>query len=278
MSICGPPNQSLLLRDRLDELLNKAGGTIAVGFGGNPRDPSAMRGGPAFEFLFNVHHYLKKLGRRDEFKIVFFAPMAKPGQRMGKKALDILDIMLRRSNIERRVGKKIRQFEPNSIVFEDDSRLDADLTMFISACDGHAVAKESDLPKNEAGFIVIDDYCQVTFEGSSDISNVYAVGDVAALEGPGWRAKQGHTAEVMARNASYNIFMRDQKRSDRKGYQEHLNILCVMDSGDGAAFVFRNDTRSILLPMPIIGHWVKKGWGRYVRLSKLGKIPRIPGM
>jgi sulfide:quinone oxidoreductase len=51
-----------------------------------------------------------------------------------------------------------------------------------------------------------------------------------------------------------------------------------MDSGDGAAFVYRNDKRAVLLPMPVIGHWLKKGWGWYVRSSKLGKIPHLPGM
>ena len=63
-----------------------------------------------------------------------------------------------------------------------------------------------------------------------------------------------------------------------KGYNEHLNIRCVMDSGDGAAFVYRDEKRAFMLPMPFIGHWLKKGWGVYCRYSKLGRIPRIPGM
>ena len=39
------------IRDRLREL---EGGTVAVGFAGNPSEPAAMRGGPMFEFLFPV--------------------------------------------------------------------------------------------------------------------------------------------------------------------------------------------------------------------------------
>ncbi len=81
----------------------------------------------------------------------------------------------------------------------------------------------------------------------------------------------------MARAATYNIKARDTDSEKRLGYQEHINILCVMDSGDGAAFVFRNEMRTMMLPMPIVGHWLKKGWGWYSRNSKLGKIPRIPG-
>jgi sulfide:quinone oxidoreductase len=66
--------------------------------------------------------------------------------------------------------------------------------------------------------------------------------------------------------------------TNKKGYQEHLNILCVMDTGDGAAFVFRNSTKSFLIPMPVVGHWMKKGWGMYSKLTKVGKFPRLPGM
>lgn len=278
LSICGAPDQALKLRDRLDELIEKGGGTIAMGFGGNPKDPSAVRGGPAFELLFNVHHYLKQKKLREKFELVFFAPMEQPGKKMGDKALEMMDFMFTRANIKQRVGTKIKTFEKDAVVFADDSRLGADLIMFIAAGDGHAVIKASDLPQNDAGFVKIDDYCQVTFDGETDISNVYAVGDAAALEGPAWRAKQGHTAEVMARNAAFNIIARDQGREEREGYQKHLNILCVMDSGDGAAFVLRDDKRAWMLPMPIFGHWMKKGWGWYARNSKLGKIPRLPGM
>ena len=51
-----------------------------------------------------------------------------------------------------------------------------------------------------------------------------------------------------------------------------------MDTGDGAAFVYRSNTSAKMIPMPIIGHWMKKGWGWYCKASKLGQIPRIPGM
>ncbi len=51
-----------------------------MGFGGNPKDPSNVRGGPAFEVLFNVHNELKKKGIRDNFELTFFAPMEKPVQ------------------------------------------------------------------------------------------------------------------------------------------------------------------------------------------------------
>jgi len=276
LSICAAPKQSLEIRDALDKLIAKGSGKIAMGFGGNPKDSSAVRGGPGFELMFNVHNMLKKKGIRDKFELTFFAPMAQPGARMGDQALAMMDKMFEKQELNKQFGKKIKRFEEDGVVFEDDSKLESDFTMFIPAGTGHNVITASDLPTSEAGFVSINDYCEVTIDNT--ISNVYAIGDTAALEGPDWRAKQGHVAEVMAKNVAFNIQARDKNSDERKGYIEHLNILCVMDTGDGAGFVFRDDKKAFMIPMPIIGHMMKKGWGWYCRNTKLGKFPRLPGM
>ncbi|WP_353661624.1 FAD-dependent oxidoreductase [Hydrogenimonas sp. SS33] len=273
LSICGEPKQALLMRQKLDALVEKGSGKIAMGFGGNPKDPTGVRGGPAFEMLFNVHDMLKKRGIRERFELTFFAPMEKPGARLGPQALKMMDVFFKRLDIHRHFGKKIKRFEADGVVFEDDSKLESDFTMFIPANAGHPVLQNSDLPLTEAGFVKIDNYCRA--EG---FDNVWAVGDSAAIDGPDWRAKQGHIAEVMARNTAWNIKVKDRGEGEMKGYLDHLNILCVMDSGDGAAFVYRDDKGGKMIPMPWIGHWLKKGWGWYCKNSKLEKIPRIPGL
>ena len=273
LSICGKPEISLTIRDRLDLLIAKGSGKIAIGFGGNPKDVSAVRGGPAFELLFNIHHLLKKKGLRESFELTFFAPMQEPGARMGKGALVLVDKMFASFNINKRYGKKIKSFNADGIVLEDDSFIQSDLTLFIPGTAGHAALQRSDLALNEAGFVKIDDHGLV--DGTT---NVYAAGDVAALEGPAWRAKQGHMAEVMARNAVFNILKTEDGSSERKGYQQHLSILCIMDTGNGAAFVYRDEKHNIVLPLPFVGHWLKRGWGFYARLTKTGTIPRLPGL
>lgn len=278
LSICGAPEQSLQIRDSIDALIKKGSGKICFGFGGNPKDTSAVRGGPAFELLFNTHNLLKKKGIRDNFELTFFAPMPEPGKRMGEKALKMMSTFFKKQNIKQHFGKKIKVFESDSIIFEDDSKLTSDFTMFIAAGNGHDVVIESELPTNEAGFIKIDDYCNVIFDNPQMPTNIYAIGDIAALEGADWRAKQGHVAEVMARNVAFNIEQKDKGLSNFKGYQEHINILCVMDSGDGASFIYRDNKKTLMIPLPFIGHWLKKGWGLYCKLSKLNKIPRIPGL
>jgi sulfide:quinone oxidoreductase len=273
LSICGKPEVSLEIQKRIEELVKRKKGTIALGFGGNPKDKSAVRGGPAFELAFNLDHHLRKNGIRDKFNLIFFAPMEEPGARMGLKAMKMANIMLDSKGIRRHYGKKIKKFETDGIVFEDDSKIESDLTLFIPASAGNKALQNSDLPLDEAGFVKIDDTCLV-----ESTKNVFAVGDVAALSGPEWKAKQGHMAEVMARAAANNIYAIETNNSERTGYQKHLNILCIMDTGNGAAFVFRNDKRAFAIPLPLVGHSIKKMWGKYSTFVKLGKIPRFPGM
>ena len=272
LSICGKPEEAVELHKCLEALVEKGSGKIAMGFGGNPKDSSAVRGGPAFEVLFNVNTFLKRKGIRDKFELTFFAPMEKPGQKMGPKALVMMDKMFGMTNINKKVGSKITSFEADGVNFEDGTKLESDLIMFISAGKGHSVLEASTLPLTDAGFVVTNEFNEVEgFEG------IYAIGDSASLMGPEWRAKQGHVAEIMAKNVANNIAV-NINGGKRESYMEHLNILCVMDTGDGAAFVYRDDNGGKMIPMPFDGHWMKKGWGWYCRNSKLGKIPRIPGM
>jgi len=274
LSICGAPEQSILLKEKIDTLIAKGSGKIAFGFGGNPNDPSGVRGGPGFELFFNLHHRLTKLGIRDNYEMTFFAPMAEPGARMGPKALKLMQMLFQRNRFATHYGKKIKRFEEKRVVFEDDSVLESDMTMFIPAGNGSELILKSDLPLNNAGFIKINNFCEI--EG---VERWYAIGDASALEGPDWKAKQGHIAEVMARNAAHNSAISlGLKSGEKKTYQDHLNILCVMDMGNGAGFVYRDNKKALLIPMPIIGHWLKIGWGWYYKMSKMEYIPRIPGM
>jgi sulfide:quinone oxidoreductase len=48
--------------------------------------------------------------------------------------------------------------------------------------------------------------------------------------------------------------------------------------GNGAGFVYRNDLKALLIPMPIVGHWMKIAWGWYYKWTKMNFIPRIPGL
>jgi sulfide:quinone oxidoreductase len=274
-SIGGSPQAAVRSREALEALLSRGQGRIAMGFGGNPRDTSAARGGPMFELMFNVDTLLRRRGLRDRFELTFFAPMASPGERMGKKAVAAIQERFKRLGIQMRSGKKIAAFEQGGVLFEDGARLGSDLTLFLPAGDGHPVATSSDLPTNEAGFVAVDEGCAVP-----GLPGIWAIGDAAALEGPAWRAKQGHLAEVMARVAAANIAAREAGRQGRESYLPHLGITCLLDMGrgSGAAYVHRDATRERMIPLPVVGHWLKKGWGAYYKASKRRQVPRLPGM
>jgi len=272
-TIGGAPEAAVRTGQALEALLACGQGRIAMGFGGNPKDTSAARGGPVFELMFNVDTLLRHRGLRDRFELTFFAPMASPGERMGKKAVPALQGMFRRLGVEMRFGKKIAAFEPGGVRLEDGSLLASDLTVFLPAGDGHPVVRDSDLPCNEAGFVRVDEGCAVP-----GFLGVWAIGDAAALEGPEWRAKQGHIAEVMARVAAANIAAREAGNSRRESYLPHLGITCLMDMGNGAAYVHRDDRKETLVPLPVVGHWMKQAWGAYYKASKRKQVPRLPGM
>jgi sulfide:quinone oxidoreductase len=273
LSLCAGPSQAVEIRDRVDALVENCEGRIAVGFGSNPKDPSAMRGGPAFEILFNIDHLLRRKGMRDAFELTFFAPMATPGQRMGEKALAKIGPELAARGIAQQVGSPITAFEPDAITFASGARIPADLIIFIPGGVGHPVIAGSGLPVNDAGFLKIDAHTLV--DGTA---NVYAVGDVAELSGPEFRAKQGHVAEAMAHAAAANIINAEAGSNERVGYAEHVSILCLMDTGNGAVLVYRSTTKQYAVSLPVVGHWLKRFWGFYARNSKLKRFPRLPGL
>lgn len=274
-SICGKPNEATVIKNKLNQLVEKGTGNINIGFGGNPNDPTAttVRGGPAFELLFNISHFIKNKGLRNNFKITFFAPMAEPGKRMGTKALQKMGGFFERYHVHTHFGKKIKEFTKDAIIFADDSQLKSDLTLYISGGDGLPIIKETSLPQNETGFVKINELCRVENE-----DNIYVIGDAAAIINHPWAAKQGHIAEVMADVSTYNFHNMIIASGKRKSYWEKLHIICVMDSGDGAALVMRTSKKEIMIPLPIIGHWLKKGWGWYYKQSKMKRMFRIPGM
>ncbi len=274
-SICGNPEESLVIKNKIEKIIAKGSGAINIGFGANPKDKggSSLRGGPAFELLFNISVLLKKKRLTDKVELTFFAPMAEPGKRMGDNAFSKMDKFFKRYKVKTHFGKNIKEFREDKIFFEDDTYLNSDLTMYISGGQGSELIQNSNFPKNEAGFVFIDDYCQV-----ADFDNVYAIGDVAALPELPYAAKQGHVAEIMANVSVKNFHYKISGMNSRVGYAEKLEIICLMDSGDGAALVKRTADSEFLLPLPVIGHWLKMAWGWYYINTKMKRMFRIPGM
>ena len=176
---------AIAIRDRLKQM---SGGTIAIGFSGNPKEPSAMRGGPMFEFLFGIDRQLRKEGRRDKFKLIFFTPAEKPGARLGPTAVAGLLSEMKKRNIETHLGHKMKSFSADKVITEG-GEFAADLILFMPGMTGNQWFDNSTLPRSDGGLIKADRHCKI--EG---FDKVYVAGDSGSFPGPAWMPKQAHMA------------------------------------------------------------------------------------
>jgi sulfide:quinone oxidoreductase len=222
-----------------DRLARMDGGTVAFGFAGNPKEPSAMRGGPIFEFVFGVDTLLRKQGRRDRFRLVFFSPAPKPGKRLGEKAVDRILGEMERRGIETHLGHKMKGFTEDRIETEGGG-IDADLTLFMPGMTGPAWAAESGLPLSEGGFIQADAHCRVP-----GVDGVYVAGDSGSFPGPDWMPKQAHIADLQAAAAARNLLADFNGRPGEHTFKPEL--ICIVDTLDSGVLVYRGPKRSALL-------------------------------
>lgn len=237
-----------------DKLAAMNEGTIAFGFSGNPNEPSAMRGGPIFEFLFGVDTLLRQQGRRDKFNLIFFSPAPKPGQRMGEKAVDRILGEMKRRNIKTYLGKKLKCFTADSIETEATT-FKSDLILFIPGMTGPAWAADSGLSLSEGGFFKANEFCQV--DGQQD---VFVAGDAGSFPGPEWKPKQAHMADLQAEAAAKNIL---QVLSLKKpSHRFKTELICIVDSLTSGSLVYRGPRFNAMLMMLRPMHWAKKWFER----------------
>ena len=244
---CGGVEVAAQIRDRLAAL---QGGTLAIGFAGNPKEPSAMRGGPVFEFLFGIDSWLRQQGRRDNFRIVFFTPAPKPGQRLGPKAVQRLIAEMKKRGIETHLGHKLQRFEPGRVVTEG-GEFEADLILFMPGMTGNQWFDNTELPRSDGGLIRADMHCQV--EGWD---KVYVAGDSGSFPGPEWLPKQAHMADLQAAAAVANLM--DSFRGRPASHTYRAELMCIVDTRSSAMFVARSGKRNIMLPSFVGFHWAKR--------------------
>lgn len=233
-----------------DRIRDMAGGTIALGFGTNPKEPQAVRGGPMFEFLFGIDTMLRQQGRRDRFKLVFFNGSDRPGQRLGDRAVEGLLNEMRKRDVSIHIGAKPIRIEADKVVTEREE-IPADLVLFMSGLTGPTWLDNTDLPRSEGGFIQADEKCRVV--GWPD---TYVVGDTGSYPGPSWLAKQAHQADLQAEAAVANIG--DVLAGREASHDFKAELVCIVDSVNKGILVFRNEKRAITLPSCRVFHWAKR--------------------
>ena len=224
-------------------------GTIAIGFASNPKEKSAMRGGPMFEFLFGIDQQLRAEKRRDKFKLVFFCPAPKPGIRMGEKAVEGILSRMKKLGIETRLGHKMKGFEADKVKTEG-GEFGADLILFMPGMTGNKWFKSSDLPLSEGGLLKADKHCQV-----QGMDNVYVAGDSGSFPGPAWMPKQAHMADLQAVAAAENLLKSLNNKPATATFKAEL--MCIVDSNNKGVFTLRTESRQFVLPPLRMFHWAK---------------------
>jgi sulfide:quinone oxidoreductase len=238
---------TMRIRERLKALDS---GVIAIGFAGNPKEPSAMRGGPMFEFLFGIDRQLRLEKRREKFKLIFFTPADSPGQRLGPKAVSGLMREMRKRDIETRLGHKMVEFTATSVVTEGGS-FDADLILFMPGMTGNQWFDNTKLPRSPGGLIKADAQCRV--EG---LQKVYVAGDSGSFPGPEWMPKQAHMADLQAAAAAKNLVAELKGETPDETFK--VELVCIVDSQTSGMFVARTENNNIVMPSMTIFHWLKR--------------------
>ncbi len=236
--------------EKITQSLNTlTSGTIAIGFSGNPKEPSAMRGGPMFELLFGIDTLLRQQKRRDNFNIIFFNPAPKPGKRLGEKAADGILAEIKKRDIETSLGSKMVRFEANKVVTETEE-IEADLILFMPGMTGPEWLENTSLPLSAGGLIVANENTQV--EG---FHKVYVAGDSGSFPGPDWMPKQAHMADLQAKAAAKNLIAELNNQEINATFK--VELLCIIDSLNNGILVYRTEKRKFVFASPLL-HTAKK--------------------
>lgn len=246
LSLCAGIAAAEAIRERLAAM---DGGRIAVGFGANPAETTAVRGGPMFELLFGIDTWLRRQRTRERFTLTFFNASSQPGQRLGERAVTRLLAEMRRRGIETRLGHTILGFEADRVRTEGGD-VGADLILFMPGLTGSDWLEDSGLPLSAGGFVQADARCRVPGH-----ARVYVVGDAGSFPGPDWLPKQGHQADLQARAAAANLVAELRGESPRTPFKAEL--ICIVDTLDGGVLVQRTPTRMRVHASPL-WHWAKR--------------------
>ena len=258
LTLCEGVASAEAIRERLATMTS---GRIALGFGGNPNEPSAMRGGPMFELLFGIDTWLRRQGRRDKVELTFFNAAAEPGKRLGAKAVSGLLAEMGRRRIDTHLGHKPLGFSEKGVDTEG-GHINADLILFMPGLTGPAWAADSGLALSPGGFFKADEYCRV--EGADKI---FVAGDSGSFPGPDWMPKQAHMADLQAKAVAENLLLALAGKDPVA--KPKTELICIVDTMDSGILVYRDIKRSWVLPSSRLFHWAKRYFeGHYLRVFR----------
>ncbi len=206
--------------------------------------PGASCIGPAYEFMFEVHHALKRRKQRHKAPITFVTPepfLGHFGVGGFGKARQFLEGELEGRDVRYHTSAAISKITDGTVELADGKVFDSRFSLIIPPLAGVKPVAEAKGLANPKGFIPVDSHYR-----HKDFKNIYAVGVAVALPPveetpvPINFPKTGHMTEQMAKIAAHNIaadIMGGEKTS------HELMAECIMDMGDEAVHIVADPVR-----------------------------------
>ena len=206
--------------------------------------PGASCVGPAYEFLFEAHHALKRRSLCHKAPIVFVTPEPFLGHFGvgGFGAIrQFLEGELEQRDVRYHTSAAVSKITGDSVELADGRVFASRYSLIIPPLAGVPAVAESAGLGNPKGFIPVDAHYR-----HKDFENIYAVGVAVALPPveetpvPVNFPKTGHMTEQMAKIAARNIAA-DILGGERTAHD--LMAECIMDMGDEAVHIVADPVR-----------------------------------
>ncbi|NQV55242.1 MAG: FAD-dependent oxidoreductase [Rhodospirillales bacterium] len=236
-SLMSPP-EAEEARDALAAFLDDPG-PMVIGCA-----PGASCVGPAYEFLFEVHHALKQRSLASKVPITFVTPepfLGHFGVGGFGKIRQFLEGELEDRDVRYHTSVAISKITAGSVELEDGTEFESRFSLVIPPLAGVKPVAEAEGLANPKGFIPVDPNYR-----HKDFGTIYAVGVAVALPPveetpvPVNFPKTGHMTEQMAKIAAGNIaadILGGEKTSP------DLRVECIMSMGTEGAHIFADPVR-----------------------------------
>ena len=275
-SVCNL-DHALLAKDAWERFLENPGPVVV----GTAQGGSCF--GASYEFLFNIHHRIKKAGLADVAPVTFVSAEPYLGHfglggvgNSSKRVTGFLD----RLGIEGLPSTVITEARDGEIELDGGRVLPFAYAMIVPPFTGVDAVRDAPGLANPMGFVPIDDEFR-----HPELPDVYAAGVATAIAPPeptpvpAGVPKTGQMSETMARVAAHNIAADIQGGSRRSLPLGDLSAICVLDAGNNG-IVFKADhvlahgqyanghepsARMMAGPQ---AHWAKLAFERYFLASR----------
>jgi sulfide:quinone oxidoreductase len=224
--------------------------------------------GPAYEQVFMVDTYLRKIKKRHEVPITFITSEPYLGHMgiggLGKSRRVTEDEFAER-DIKAITNAVIEEITPDTVKLKSGEELKFKYAMIIPPFMGVKAVMASEGLGNPRGFIPVDEHYRHT-----RYSNIYAVGVAMAIMPPEATPvptgvpKTGYMTEHMAKIAAGNIAAEINKEEKKS---EKIGVVCFLDMGDSAILMSASPVLpprdTFKLKKHRVFHWFKVFFEKY---------------